>query len=137
MLVGVVYIGLNMLSDLLYPLVDPRSGARVSRMSAALADWRGWLLDTAPASRRQARLGRWYRALARFRRNGLAMTGLVVVLALVLVASPRRCSPSPRAAIVQVLADRLQPPSWAHWFGTDELGRDIFASASCSARASR
>ena len=25
MLVGVVYIGLNMLSDLLYPLVDPRA----------------------------------------------------------------------------------------------------------------
>jgi len=48
--------------------------------------WRGWLLDPAPASRRQARLGRWYRAWMAFRRNGLAMTGLGVVLALVFMA---------------------------------------------------
>ena len=48
--------------------------------------WRGWLLDPAPASRRQARLGRWYRAWLGFYRNGLAMTGLSIVLALVLVA---------------------------------------------------
>ncbi len=26
-----------------------------------------------------------------------------------------------------MLADRLQPASWRHPFGTDELGRDIFA----------
>ena len=87
--------------------------------------WRGWLLDPAPASRGQARLGRWFRAWLAFRRNGLAMTGLAVVLALVAIAIVTPFLYDPTAANLQVLEDRLQPASWAHPFGTDELGRDI------------
>lgn len=34
------------------------------------------------------------------------------------------------------LAQRLQPPSHAHWFGTDELGRDVFARTLYGARVS-
>ena len=37
MLVGVVYIGLNMLSDLLYPLVDPRRAGRSDERHRRLA----------------------------------------------------------------------------------------------------
>jgi peptide/nickel transport system permease protein len=102
-------------------------------MSDAVA-WRGWLLDPAPASRRQARLGRWYRAWMAFRRNGLAMTGLAVVLALVLMALAAPLIADPTSATLQVLVDRLQPASAAHWFGTDELGRDIFARILFGAR---
>jgi peptide/nickel transport system permease protein len=102
-------------------------------MSATLA-WRGWLLDSAPASRHQARLGRWYRAWLAFRRNGLAMTGLFVVSALILTALAAPLLADPRAATLQVLTERLQPPSWSHGFGAAELGRDIFARIVFGAR---
>jgi len=102
-------------------------------MTDAVA-WRGWLLDPAPASRRQARLGRWYRAWMAFRRNGLAMTGLGVVLLVVLMAVFAPLIADPSAATLQVLTERLQPASSAHWFGTDELGRDIFARIVFGAR---
>ncbi|HXP77252.1 MAG TPA: ABC transporter permease [Stellaceae bacterium] len=96
--------------------------------------WRGWLLDPAPASRRQARLGRWYRAWMAFRRNGLAMTGLAIVLALVLMAIVAPLIADPASANLQVLEDRLQPWSSAHWVGTDELGRDILVRVLFGAR---
>ena len=95
---------------------------------------RAWLLDPAPASRRQARLGRWFRAGRGFAGNGLAMTGLLIVLALVLIAIAAPLLADPRSATLQALAERLQPASRAHWFGTDELGRDIFARTVFGAR---
>jgi peptide/nickel transport system permease protein len=88
---------------------------------------RAWLLDPAPASRRQARFGNWFRAWRSFSANGLAMAGLLIVLALVLIAIAAPLIADPKAATLQSLAHRLQPASAAHWFGTDELGRDIFA----------
>lgn len=99
------------------------TGLRIGGPSA----WRSWLLDPAPASRHQARLGRWFRTWLVFCHNGLAMTGLVVMLALVLMAIFAPLLADRAAAFSQSLADRLQPMSWAHPFGTDELGRDIYA----------
>jgi peptide/nickel transport system permease protein len=34
------------------------------------------------------------------------------------------------------IADRLQPPSAAHWFGTDHFGRDVFSMIMVGARVS-
>ncbi|TPW31266.1 ABC transporter permease [Pararhizobium mangrovi] len=34
------------------------------------------------------------------------------------------------------IADKLQPPSAAHWFGTDHFGRDVFSMVMVGARAS-
>ncbi len=102
-------------------------------MSDAVA-WRGWLLDPAPASRGQARLGRWFRAWLAFRRNGLAMSGLAIVLALIVMAILAPVIFDPSAATMQVLENRLQPASWAHPFGTDELGRDIMVRILFGAR---
>jgi peptide/nickel transport system permease protein len=102
-------------------------------MSDAVA-WRGWLLDPAPASRGQARLGRWFRAWLAFRRNGLAMTGLMIVLALIAMAILAPFIFDRSSATMQVLQNRLQPASWAHPFGTDELGRDILVRIFFGAR---
>jgi peptide/nickel transport system permease protein len=87
---------------------------------------RAWLLTEAPASRRQAAWGRTYRRWLQFRGNGLAMAGLVTVVVLILLSvfAPVFAWQTPDA---QDLAGRLAPPSAAHWFGTDELGRDLFA----------
>jgi peptide/nickel transport system permease protein len=88
--------------------------------------WRGWLLTDTPGSPLQARLGQAYVSWLAFRANPTALVGLAVVLLLVLVAA---FAPwlAPQSPIAQDLAQRLQPPSAAHWLGTDELGRDIYA----------
>lgn len=36
--------------------------------------------------------------------------------------------------LAQDIADRLQPPSWSHLFGTDQLGRDVFSRVIAGAR---
>jgi peptide/nickel transport system permease protein len=94
---------------------------------------RAWLLDEAPGSRLQARLGQAFVAWLAFLKNPLALVGLGVVIVLVAVAvlAPLLTSRSPLA---QDLSQRLKPPSAAHWFGTDELGRDIYARVLHGAR---
>lgn len=87
---------------------------------------REWLLSDTPSSRAQAKWGRRYQTWLAFRRNGLAVAGLFIVLAMLVLAifAPLLATHDPG---VQVLADRLQPPSAAHWLGTDELGRDTYS----------
>jgi peptide/nickel transport system permease protein len=60
------------------------------------------------------------------RHNPLAATGLVLIVTFVIFAlfAPW-IAPQDPAAIN--LPTRLDLPSRAHWFGTDELGRDIFS----------
>ena len=95
--------------------------------------WRDWLLAETPGSRRQAALGRWYRGWRGFQRNPLAVVGLGIVVLLVLVAALAPVLPL-QSPYRQDLAGRLLPPSDAHWFGTDELGRDIFSRIANGAR---
>jgi peptide/nickel transport system permease protein len=95
-------------------------------MSGAALSLRDWLLTDTPASQSQAAWGRRYRLWRDIRANPLAMGGLIVVTVLVLAAAaaPLLARADPSA---QDLANRLAVPSAAHWFGTDELGRDVFS----------
>ena len=63
-------------------------------------------------------------------RVGLALAALLIISALL---APWIAPTDPAA---QNLAARLQPPSTAHWMGTDELGRDILSRVLYGARIS-
>lgn len=78
--------------------------------------------------------GRWSRMLRQFTRNRLAVAGTLILIALSLLAlfGPFLVA-NPRA---QDVPNRFSYPSWQHWFGTDELGRDIFARTVYGARIS-
>jgi peptide/nickel transport system permease protein len=91
-----------------------------------MTTWSEYLTSGAPASRRQAQLGQLWRQWLALRRNPLAIAGLVIVLALLLIAAfaPWIATHDPLA---QTLDKRLLPPSATAWFGTDSLGRDIFS----------
>ena len=95
---------------------------------------RAWLADETPKSRTQAFLANLWRGLVALCSNPVAFGGLAVVLAIVLVAALAPLFAFGISPIEQDLAHRLAPPSPAHWFGTDELGRDIYARTVYGAR---
>ncbi|MEE8287336.1 MAG: ABC transporter permease [Gammaproteobacteria bacterium] len=86
---------------------------------------RAWLLQDVPESIMQARVQRFFLAWLVFRRNPIAMSGLLIILSLVLMAIFAPWITATNGLEPQ-LADRLQPASAEHWFGTDGLGRDLF-----------
>lgn len=67
----------------------------------------------------------WAVALRRVAGNPLALVGAVLVVVVVVSAL---LAPwlTPYDPIALDVINRLQPPSAAHWMGTDQLGRDVF-----------
>jgi len=67
---------------------------------------------------------RWFR----FTRNPLSIVGLVIVgVALFLALSAPYITPYPQDTGFNTnFKEALQPPSLAHLFGTDDVGRDVF-----------
>ena len=70
--------------------------------------------------------GPWKEAWRSFKKSKAALvgTGIVVFFIILAVIGPFI---APQGMNDQVLANRLLPPSGEHWFGTDDLGRDIFS----------
>ena len=70
----------------------------------------------------------WLEVWRRLKRNKMAVLGLVILIILVLLAVFANVIANyDNVVIKQNLSQRLQAPSAAHWLGTDEFGRDIFA----------
>ncbi|BDG62151.1 ABC transporter permease [Caldinitratiruptor microaerophilus] len=77
----------------------------------------------------------WKDAWRRFRANPLAVLGLVM-LAVIAVAAIVGPELTPYSYSDQSLLNRDKPPSAEHWFGTDNLGRDLFTRVLFGARIS-
>jgi peptide/nickel transport system permease protein len=94
---------------------------------------RAWLDAPIARSPGQARAQSAWKGWRRLQSNHTAFMGFLIVVALVLVAifAPHLATQSP---FEQDLAARLEPPSAAHWFGTDDLGRDIYSRVIYGAR---
>lgn len=75
------------------------------------------------------------RRLRALRRNPMAMIGLFIILfwAVAAVIAPYTPMHKP---LEQGVTNRLKPPSPQYWFGTDELGRDVFSRVIYGARIS-
>ncbi|UOQ46403.1 ABC transporter permease [Halobacillus salinarum] len=80
-------------------------------------------------------LSYWQDAWRRLRQNKLAMFGLIflILLSIMAVFGPMI---SPHTVDTQDLANQNHPPSFEHWFGTDNLGRDVFTRTWYGARIS-
>ena len=85
-----------------------------------------WLLTDTPASAFQATSGRLYLGCLEFVKNRLAVLGLLIIFGLILMAIFAPLI-APYDPILTDLTKRLQPPSFEHYFGTDQVGRDIFS----------
>jgi peptide/nickel transport system permease protein len=66
-----------------------------------------------------------------FRRLGQAVLVIATVAVIVLLVAPGLIAHVPPTATTD---DILRPPGSAHWFGTDQLGRDVFSRTIYGAR---
>jgi len=79
--------------------------------------------------------GAWRRAWRRLRRRRGAMVALAVVVAFIAMAI---CAPwlAPFDPVATSWSAIRQAPSATHWFGTDEIGRDVLSRVVWGTRAS-
>lgn len=84
----------------------------------------------------------WQETWRRFKKNKLAVAGMIFLMALVVIAIATiiidAVNPSiyETYVIKQNLRERLAPPSAAHIFGQDEFGRDMLIRILWSIRSS-
>lgn len=100
-------------------------------------DWFRWKEKEQGEAETVARpsLSYWQDAWKRLRKNKMAMSGLIflMLLGVMAIIGPMI---SPFSVWKQDLPNQFQPPSGTHWFGTDSAGRDVFTRTWYGARIS-
>lgn len=93
---------------------------------------------TAPRRVHSAGMQNWRRAFYRFRQSWLSVIGLAIVAILTLIAifAPWLIGHPEHVAGGTNTASRFLPPSWDAWFGTNELGQDMFSLVLAGSRVS-
>ena len=85
--------------------------------------------------KKEETLGYWQDACIRLKKNKMALLGLIIIVCLIVVAIFGPIFSS-HTYDEQNLMMTNSSPSWEHWFGTDNLGRDIFIRVLYGARIS-
>lgn len=82
--------------------------------------------QTAPLRTPSARVAYWQKQWWLVKRSPLTLLGgaIIAVIVLMMAFAPWLVPYDPNAIDFSA---RLQPPSSTHWFGTDEVGRDLFS----------
>lgn len=79
----------------------------------------------------------WVEIWKRFKRNKGALVGCAILLVVIFIALFAGVFLDYDTEVIgQNVSERLQWPSAKHWFGTDEVGRDIFSRVLYGARFS-
>lgn len=85
---------------------------------------------------KEKKLSRSAEIWRRYRKSPTAMIGLVIIGVILLAAIFADLIVPYEYGTKQVISDRLQGPSLKHPFGTDDLGRDLFARVIHGSRSS-
>jgi peptide/nickel transport system permease protein len=92
--------------------------------------------DSAAESKERVKMSRSMEIWKRMMRNKSSVASFAFIVLLMLVAVFANFLIDKSLVTAQNVAERIQGPSVAHWFGTDLYGRDIFARVVYGSRVS-
>ncbi len=131
-LAAVVFVVVNLIADLLSPLLDPRVRLNGGGPPGGGVDMS---IATEPTQPRPRRLTAAARSAFTHQSPPSVLLSFVVVLIVILWSLLPALFTS-YSAVTANPADKFLGPSARHWFGTDDLGRDEFARVVYGARSS-
>ena len=94
-------------------------------------------VNTTNVTKKYKKQSQFKEIVKRLFRNRSAVMGMIIFLCIIVIAlSADMLFDYETQVIKQDIMNRLQAPSSEHWFGTDEMGRDIFARTMYGAKYS-